>query len=174
MYTTSWDSFFVHYDKVRSALGDGRVVEVMGGLLQIVLLIIPVAGITLLFALMGKRLSTAMWRWSGRKPAGHAALIAVFAAAVAFALFSFARSTTLLVDSPGVSAGVTSFLKAFDDEHILRDLGLALLTLVVGGVIGWKLPVEDDDLMPVRFSSGILVLVLAILLVIVDGLLYYL
>src|SRR3712207_8053249 len=44
MYTTSWDSFFVHYDEVRRALGDGRVVEVMGGLLQIVLLIIPVAG----------------------------------------------------------------------------------------------------------------------------------
>src|SRR3712207_454722 len=103
MYTTSWNSFLVHYDKVRSALGDGRVVEVMGGLLQIVLLIIPVAGITLLFALMGKRLSTAVWRWSGRKPAGHAAaLMVVFAAAVAFALFSFARSTTLLVDSPEI------------------------------------------------------------------------
>jgi hypothetical protein len=140
-----------------------------------VLLIIPVVGITLLFALMGKRLSTAVWRWSGRKPAGHAAaLMAVFAAAVAFALFSFARSTTLLVDSPVVSAGVTSFLKAFDDEHILRDLGIALLALVVGGVIGWKLPVEDDDFMPVRFSSGVLVLVLAILLGVVDGLLYYL
>src|SRR3712207_9428966 len=65
----------------------------------------------------------------------RAALMAVSAVAVAFALFSFARSA-LLVDSPVVSAGVTSFLKAFDDEHILRDLGLALLALVVGGVIG--------------------------------------
>jgi putative peptide zinc metalloprotease protein len=63
MYTTAWDSFFVHYDKVRSALGDGRVVEVMGGLVQIVLLIIPVAGVTLTFALFGKRLSGALWSW---------------------------------------------------------------------------------------------------------------
>jgi putative peptide zinc metalloprotease protein len=68
MYTTSWDSFFVHYDKVRSALGDGRVVEVMGGLLQIVLLIIPVAGVTLMFALFAKRLSQALWRWLRGKP----------------------------------------------------------------------------------------------------------
>jgi len=45
---------------------------------------------------------------------------------------------------------------------------------VVGGAIGWKLPVERDDFMPVRFSSGALVLVLAILLVVVDGLRYYL
>jgi putative peptide zinc metalloprotease protein len=68
MYTTAWDSFFVHYDEVRSALADGRVVEVMGGLLQIVLLIIPVAGVTLLFALFAKRLSRALWSWLRGKP----------------------------------------------------------------------------------------------------------
>jgi putative peptide zinc metalloprotease protein len=68
MYTTSWDSFLVHYDKVRSALGDGRVVEVMGGLLRIVLLAVPVAGVTLMFGLFGKRLSGALWSWLRGKP----------------------------------------------------------------------------------------------------------
>src|SRR3712207_49345 len=63
MYTTSWESFFVHYDEVRSAWGNGSVVEVVGGLLQIVLLIIPVAGVTLTFGLFAKRLSQALWSW---------------------------------------------------------------------------------------------------------------
>jgi RTX calcium-binding nonapeptide repeat (4 copies) len=68
MYTTAWESFFVHYDEVRSALADGRVVEVIVGLLQIVLLIIPIAGVTLTFALFGKRLSRALWSWLRGKP----------------------------------------------------------------------------------------------------------
>jgi putative peptide zinc metalloprotease protein len=68
MYNTAWDSFFVHYDKVRSALVEGRVVEVIVGLLQIVLLLIPVAGVTLTFALFGKRLSRALWSWLRGKP----------------------------------------------------------------------------------------------------------
>lgn len=173
MYSTAWDSFLIHYDKVRDAFGGGRVVEVVAGLLQIVLLVVPVASVTLMFALIGGRLGATIWSWSGRKSAVRAALMAVSAVAVAFALFSFARSA-LLVDSPMVSAGVTSFLKAFDDEHILRESALALLALVVGGVIGWRLPVERDDFVPVRISSGVLVLVLSVLLVVGDGLPYYL
>ena len=42
--------------------------EVIVGLLQIVLLIIPVAGVTLTFALFGERLSRALWSWLRRKP----------------------------------------------------------------------------------------------------------
>jgi putative peptide zinc metalloprotease protein len=62
LYATAWDAFFVHYDEVRDAFGTGKVIEVAAGLLQIVLLVIPVAGVTLTFVLVGKGLSTVLWR----------------------------------------------------------------------------------------------------------------
>jgi putative peptide zinc metalloprotease protein len=68
MYTTAWDSFLVNYDIVLSAFGEGRVVGGVAGLIRIVLLIFPVVGLPLLYALIGKRLSEALWSWLGGKP----------------------------------------------------------------------------------------------------------
>jgi len=67
MYTTAWDSFLVNYDTVLSAFGEGKVVDGVAGLVRIVLLIIPVVGLPLLYALIGKRLSGALWSWLGGK-----------------------------------------------------------------------------------------------------------
>ena len=64
MYAEAWNSFFVHYDRVWEAFRDGKLVDIFAGLLQILLLVIPVAGITLIFASVGTRLSVAAWRWS--------------------------------------------------------------------------------------------------------------
>jgi hypothetical protein len=62
IYATAWDSFLVHYGNVWDAFLTGRMVDVFAGLLQIVLLIIPVAGITLIFATIGTHLSIALLR----------------------------------------------------------------------------------------------------------------
>jgi putative peptide zinc metalloprotease protein len=67
MYTTAWDSFLVNYDIVLSAFGEGKVVDGVAGLVRIVLLIFPVAGLPLLYVLIGKRLSGALWSWLGGK-----------------------------------------------------------------------------------------------------------
>jgi hypothetical protein len=74
VFATAWDSFLAYYDKVGTAFGDGRVLDGIVGLLQIVLLILPIAGVTLVFVLVGKRLGTALWNWSEGKPALRAVL----------------------------------------------------------------------------------------------------
>ncbi len=92
VFATAWDSFLVYSDKIWEGFGRGRVIDGIAGLLQIVLLMIPIVAITLTFALVGRRLGTVMWRWSEGKPALRAGLssarfglatVAVAAAAVA-------------------------------------------------------------------------------------------
>src|SRR5215210_2115829 len=74
LYATAWDSFLNYQDKVQGAFADGRVVAGVANLIQIVLLLIPVAGVTLLFLLVGKRLGGMLWGWSRGRPALRAAL----------------------------------------------------------------------------------------------------
>jgi putative peptide zinc metalloprotease protein len=66
MFTTAWDAFLANQGEVRVALGEGRILEGVAGLLRIVLLVIPVAGTTLIFALVCWRLGTVVWRRLGR------------------------------------------------------------------------------------------------------------
>src|SRR5918995_2596139 len=51
LYATGWDSFLHYQDKVQSAFADGRVVAGFANLLRLVLLLIPMVGVTLLFLL---------------------------------------------------------------------------------------------------------------------------
>jgi len=95
-FATIGDSLLVQYDKIRDAFGDGRVVDGVAGLLQVALLLIPVAGVTLTLALVGRRLGTVAWRWSEGKPILRAGLssarfgvVIVAVAAVGVALFTW-------------------------------------------------------------------------------------
>ena len=65
--TSAWDSIVAHYGEVREAFGDGKVVDGVAGLLRIVLLVIPAAGMILTLALVGKHLGAVFWSWLGRK-----------------------------------------------------------------------------------------------------------
>lgn len=56
IYAAAWGSFLLHYKKSWDAFGDGEVIGGVASVVQVVLLVIPVAGITLMFALVGKRL----------------------------------------------------------------------------------------------------------------------
>jgi len=95
-FATMGDSLLVQYDKIRYAFGDGRVVDGVAGLLQVALLLIPVAGVTLTLALVGRRLGAVVWRWSEGKPILRAGLssarfgvVIVAVAAVGVALFTW-------------------------------------------------------------------------------------
>jgi putative peptide zinc metalloprotease protein len=77
LYATAWDSFHVHYDKVLSAFGEGRMVAGIANLIRIVLLVIPVTGITLLFLMAVKRLGGIIWSWSRGRPALRAGLATI-------------------------------------------------------------------------------------------------
>ena len=66
MFATTWDSFLAFQSEVRVAFGEGQILEGVAGLVRIVLLFIPVAGTTLIFALVCRRLGTTVWRQFGR------------------------------------------------------------------------------------------------------------
>jgi putative peptide zinc metalloprotease protein len=89
VYATAWDSFFVHYDKVRDAFGGGKVVHAVAGMLRIVLLVIPVVGATLTLALVGKGLCVAAWKWSEGKPALRVGLTSIALGTLGVALFAW-------------------------------------------------------------------------------------
>jgi hypothetical protein len=127
-----------------------RVVGVVAGLLQIVLLVVPVAGVTLIFALVGKGLSGALWRWSEGKPLRR---ICLASAALAFVggfagaaladhgLLAPPRSLTATVSS-AASAIVESLPKTPEEKRRLLGLGVILLTLAVAALMAWKLPMR--------------------------------
>ena len=96
---TAWDSLLVSYHKIWSAFESGRVVDGVAGLLQVVLLVIAVAGAALTLALVGRRLGKMVWRWSEGKPILRAGLSSarfglatVAVGAVAVALFTWLPS----------------------------------------------------------------------------------
>jgi putative peptide zinc metalloprotease protein len=73
MVATAWDSFFVQLDKVTSGSG----LDVAVGVLQILALLLPLAGITYTFARIGSRLASGAWSWSEDAPLRRAAVLAV-------------------------------------------------------------------------------------------------
>ena len=153
LYATAWDSFFVHYDQVRDAFGDGSVVEVAAGLLRIVLLVIPVAGVTLTFALVGKGFSGALWKWSGGKPILRICLVSVaLGFVVGFAYMALVdhgslapRDLTATVSSVASAMAepiVESLPKTPEEKRRLLGLGIILLTLAVAALMAWKVPMR--------------------------------
>jgi putative peptide zinc metalloprotease protein len=108
MLATTWDSFLALYDEGSNALRDGRVVESVEAVLQIVLLIIPVAGMILLYGIIGKKLGKAVWNKAKEKPALHPglAIAAMVAVSAVFLVWrpSVGHQPVQLVE-PAVSRG---------------------------------------------------------------------
>ncbi len=153
LYATAWDSFFVHYDQLRDAFGDSRVVEVVAGLLQILLLVIPVIGVTLTFALVGKGVSGALWRWSKGKPILRVCLASAALGFVGgFAYMALVdhgllaprdlTATASSVASAMAEPIVESLPKTPEEKRRLLGLGIILLTLAVAALMVWKVPLR--------------------------------
>jgi putative peptide zinc metalloprotease protein len=73
MIATAWDSFFVQLDKITSGSG----LDVAVGVVQILALLLPLAGITYTFARVGSRIASGAWSWSEGAPLRRAAVLAV-------------------------------------------------------------------------------------------------
>jgi putative peptide zinc metalloprotease protein len=73
MVATAYDSFFVQLDKVSSGSG----LDVAVGVIQILALLLPLAGITYTFARVGSRIASGAWNWSEDAPLRRAVVLAV-------------------------------------------------------------------------------------------------
>jgi hypothetical protein len=134
------------------AFGDRKVVDGVAGLLRTVLLLVPVVGSTLLFLLVGKRLGTAVRRWSEGNAMVPTGLV-IAAPAVAMTILSFAVGFTFweTILSPVWSAASAVFGALPQDENFRRrllGLGIIAFILLVTGLGAWKLPMRRDRSRP--------------------------
>ncbi len=73
MVATAWDSFFVQLDKITSGGG----LDIVVGVIQILALVLPLAGITYTFIRVGSKIASGAWNWSEGAPLRRAAVLAV-------------------------------------------------------------------------------------------------
>ena len=73
MLATAWDSFFVQLDKITSGSG----LDIAVGVIQILALVLPLAGLTYTFVRVGSKIASGTWNWSKGAPLRRAAVLAV-------------------------------------------------------------------------------------------------
>src|SRR5438067_10768715 len=83
VFGTAYDSFFTQYHKVQHALGAGGTLERSIGIVQMIILILPAAGIVATFSIAFRRVTGAVWSRTEGKPAVRAGYGVVTATAVA-------------------------------------------------------------------------------------------
>lgn len=89
VFATAYDSFGVQYDKVGSALDDGKGVNVSAGVLQMIAIGLPCLGMVFTTTRLGSRVGKGAWGWSEDSAARRSGLVAVTAALVGFAAFTW-------------------------------------------------------------------------------------
>ena len=82
--STAWDSFFVQYHKVQHAFSGGSSLTGAIGILQMLILLLPVLGIAATVWMVFRRVTGAVWSRTDGKPGVRSAYALVTAAAVAF------------------------------------------------------------------------------------------
>ncbi len=112
LFATAWDSFFVQADKVSDAVNHGAVLTATAGVLQILLLLLPVAGITLTFTRTGQRLLKGAWSWSEDSAVRRAGVLVVSGAAAATAAFVLWPNGEYKPIQPGERGTVTGGVQA--------------------------------------------------------------
>jgi putative peptide zinc metalloprotease protein len=79
---TAWDSLRVQVDSTVDAAGDGRILNVLAGLVSCLALVLPTAGLGYSLARLGKRGGRALWRRAGARPTARAGLVLALVAVV--------------------------------------------------------------------------------------------
>jgi putative peptide zinc metalloprotease protein len=82
IFATAWDSLGKQYDTVTKSLGKGDVFAAGVGILQSLILVLPLLGIVLSFGRLGRRTGTKAWKATEGSPVARLALCAVTVAAV--------------------------------------------------------------------------------------------
>jgi putative peptide zinc metalloprotease protein len=85
---TAWDSIRTTWASMAAAFSDGRVLEGLGGVVQVLLLILPLGGIAYLFWMLGVRFVRG-WRATKGRPAARSLLSLTGVGFLIFLLFAW-------------------------------------------------------------------------------------
>ena len=109
---TAYDSLGVLGDKFSSALDDGKIVNVAANGLQMVALVLPVAGMTATSGRLGRRAVGGAWRWSDGDPVRRGALTVLLAGGFALAAFTWWPNGEYRPIQPGEKGTLASGVEA--------------------------------------------------------------
>ena len=84
IFATTWDSMFVQSDKIGDAFSAGNALAGVAGVVQIVALMLPVAGMGAAFSSLGRRIAVTTWQRTEGNPGARAAATVVAAGALGF------------------------------------------------------------------------------------------
>lgn len=86
---TAWDSMLVQWDTLTAATAEGKWLDVLAGGVQIIALVLPVAGLVYTFARLGRRVVAGGWRRTEGSPLLRGALATGLIALAGLALFTW-------------------------------------------------------------------------------------
>jgi putative peptide zinc metalloprotease protein len=98
---TGWDSFWLHWDRVGPQFSGGQMGRGAMTIFQMLVLVLPAAGIVYTTTRVAHRFGTAGWRWSDGSAPRRGALLAGTVAAVALAAFFLWPRDTYRPIQPG-------------------------------------------------------------------------
>jgi putative peptide zinc metalloprotease protein len=87
VFATGWDSFWLHWDRVGPRFSGGETALGAMSIFQMVVLVLPAAGLVYTASRIGFRAGSFGWRWSDGSPTRRATLLAGTAAAASLAAF---------------------------------------------------------------------------------------
>jgi putative peptide zinc metalloprotease protein len=109
---TAYDSLGVLADKLTAAMDAGKGANAAASGLQMVALVLPVAGMTATSGRLGRRIAGGAWRWSEGDPVRRTALGALLAGGVALAAFTWWPNGEYRPIQPGEKGTVASGVQA--------------------------------------------------------------
>lgn len=115
LLATAYDSFFFYYDQATSAFQEDKAAEVAADSIQIIFLILPLAGLAFTFGRVGKRLALAMWIKSEGKPALRAAFAGITLVTVVLVAFNWGPHGDYEPIQSGERGTIQDSLLAFRD-----------------------------------------------------------
>ncbi len=115
LLATAWDSLLVQYENAASAFSNGELLSFVADAIQIVFLVLPLAGLTYTFGMLGKRLGMLAWTKTEGNPVLRTGLAS--AALVSFGLLTFAwwPSESYQPIQPGERGTVQDSLQTMDN-----------------------------------------------------------
>jgi hypothetical protein len=112
IFATAWDSLGKQYDTVTTGLGHGKYFAAGIGIVQALILVLPLLGITLSFGRLGRRMAVKGWKATEGSAAARLALCGVTAAVVAALAYTWLPNGDYTPIRPGERGTLGEGLKA--------------------------------------------------------------
>lgn len=112
LFATAWDSLGKQYDTVTEGLGDGKFFAAGIGIVQALILILPLLGITLSFGRLGRRMAVKGWKATEGSAVARLALCAVTAVVVGGLAYTWLPNGDYTPIRPGEKGTLGEGLKA--------------------------------------------------------------